>query len=168
MTDAPNEDTKPKYRIEDDPDEPDWSDLLSPDYGLEDVLDHTLGAGDEAEDAEISLTIVLQGVLVSGRAITRRAWVDGMTAIGGDKEGSVANALKKLWSSEIDAGKKMRARREAAELPQYARRHVYMKDTQILPAGGSSIVNAGFFRARISEIGGWTLGVAAPANPVDD
>ncbi|WP_164478099.1 hypothetical protein [Microbacterium sp. ABRD28] len=163
MTDAETKaadgETK-KYNIAEDPDEPTLEDLTSPDLTLNDVLDVFFGTGEEADDVEIPLTLVVQGLVVSGTAISRPAWVRGLTESGGETEGTVTHALRLRWEQDQVDSVAMRDRRIEAGLPSLTRKFVHLKDASLMPSGGNGRVVAPYFRARLSEIGGWTLGAA--------
>ncbi len=146
------------YRIEDDPDNPTHDQIFPADFTLVDLLDFTFGVGDEADDRETGLTIVLQGVVVTGTVISRKAWVAAATELGGSQEGTISHALRTRWEDDTARADEVRQRRRAAELPDLTRRFVHFKDASILPAGANARINAPLFRARLTEVGGWALG----------
>ncbi|MCS5735522.1 hypothetical protein [Herbiconiux daphne] len=80
MTDEPTntEGAAPSYRIEDDPDRPERDQIFPKDPYLADVLDLILGSDDQADGQALAITLNMGGLLVSGEAITRRAWIDAM------------------------------------------------------------------------------------------
>lgn len=141
-----------------DPDGYTFEDVRPKDSYLQTILSFYTGMNDQGEGA-IGLTLQLNGSIVSGIAISRKAWIDGTvesltTAAGsemGEAVGSVFNLINDKHIERQEA-------RDKADLPVRHREFVHMKDVRVTVGGANDYYGLPLWRGSLDDVTGWSLG----------
>ncbi|MEV7826445.1 hypothetical protein [Microbacterium enclense] len=175
MTDEPTNLTEPDDGAEPTP----WDEQNDPDgYTLDDIspkdwyLDTTLnfihGFYDKNEGGVIGMTVQSGGVVVSGLAISRAAWVTEtgkLYAMAGAEE--TGTYVEKVFRQAHNAAVEKAEERDAADLPTRARRYLHMKDVRF--GVGDQWTQVPLWRGKLDDITGWSLGSWNPKqDPASD
>lgn len=150
-----------------DPDGYTNEDFNGPDW----LLDLTLAVaiGKLNESGEINLVLNFQGAIVSGTAVGAKRWVREWTAYLGkdnpteppaDGGEYISDAISRVALSAYQVTDEEKKRRDQADLPLPAFQFVHL--TGVTIHLGTKTVSAPFWRGRLSQVSGWTVG-AAPA-----
>lgn len=118
------------------------------DWALEIMLDVLLGEDDENKETSFSLTVLSNGTIVSGLAISGEAWLDLNNnalrqGLGLDPEDATGGDEKPEPLSNANA-----------------RRYFHMKDV-IISQGGVPF-EFSHWRGTLADVSGWTLGQVGP------
>lgn len=161
MTDAASDVENEEYvwDPDNDPDGYTRGELFASDQTLDTVLAFF---GGDAGETSISMTFVVDGVLVSGTVITREAWqkisVDSLR--GGGCAPELLEGIDKIWTTYHEIIEEKRERREAANMPPARDRFFHMKNVRV-GSSGAGVVTA--WRGLRSEVSGWSLGAFTDA-----
>jgi hypothetical protein len=167
-TESPEKKKRKKYRVKNDPDGFTLKQLVPKDRALDYLLHLYVGFDDDA-DGSIGVTVTSNGIVVSGIAVSRKAWIEGNLQLireGGGEENGSAASLEKLWAMMIDDAEKLRKKRRKRKLPLPARRYIHLKDARIGSPG--DFYNVPFWRGNLDDISGWALGSTNPPLERDD
>lgn len=154
---TPDDEAVEKWDPETDPDGYTWDEVEPKDWYLDTLLSLTLGVADDRLDSFMTLTVISNGAVVSGRAISRQAWVAGTIAQyeqAGVEGSGISETFAKLNDGEAAEVK----RRRDAELPILARRFLHMKDVRIGTGPNPATVRVPLWRGALSDITGWSPG----------
>jgi len=152
-TDLATEDEPAKWDEASDPDGYTHEDVRSKDFLLDVVMKFAFGNKEEP-GVSFGLTLTLGGQVVSGMAITRGEWMDGVASQYEESGGT--EYLRKIFTKVHEGIVADEARREAANLPNRGRRFIHMRDVQIGNGGGWT--EAPYWRGALADVTGWSLG----------
>ncbi len=163
-----NEELPPEERIPDDQDDdvqrwdpntdPDGYDrkrVMRKDWYLDLALDVYFSMDDDNPEGVIGLTITSNGFLVSGLAISRRAWIDA-TVEQHKQVGSDVSWMEEYFNEFHEDTVAEGKRRREAGLPHQARQFFHMKDVRIGTA--DDYVEVPLWRGSLADVTGWTFG----------
>lgn len=137
-----------------DPDGYKPEDLMAQDYILEMILVATMGEGDDS-DAELSLTLVIDGVCISGLAISAKAWAKGVRQQMG--EHTQGGAEFEEFVAGIYSDKAAEAERRANSGPLIPPMNfVHMKDAVV--GNGLGAYPVPLWRGSLRKVSGWAIG----------
>lgn len=163
MTDetaAPAADDKPaKWDPATDPDGYTRDEVRSKDLLLDVVLDFAIGRREEP-GGSFSLTATVGGQVVSGIAISRGEWMDGV-ASQYEQHGGTEH-LRKVFDMVNDRTRTEEERREAADLPTRARRFLHMRDVRV--GNGDTWTQLPYWRGALEDVSGWSFGSWNPSS----
>ncbi|WP_275779675.1 hypothetical protein [Paenarthrobacter sp. Y-19] len=137
-----------------DPDGYTHEDLVAQDYILEMMLVAAMGEGDDS-DTEFSLTLVIDGVTVTGTAISAKAWAKGVAGQMGEAKQAAAEfedfvaGIYTAKSTEAD-------RRAESGLRVPPMNFVHMRDAVV--GNGLGAYPVPLWRGSLRKLSGWTLG----------
>lgn len=149
-----SKENRPKWDPATDPDGYTSDDVAPKDFMLDAVLNFVHGMKDE-DRGSFGLTVTLGGQVLSGRAISRTEWTEGVAA-----QYEASNGTKHLREvyDQVNATVTTRhEERRAADLPPRARRFLHMSDVQV-DLGGGNFAVLPFWRGALKDVTGWTLG----------
>ncbi len=138
-----------------DPDGYDYERVKRKDWYLDLALDLTFGMDDDNAEGFIGLTITSNGALVSGLAISRRAWIDA-TVEQYKQAGADESWIQKFYTEFHEDNLAEAKRRRDARLPQQARRFLHMRDVRIGTA--TDYVQVPLWRGALADVTGWSFG----------
>lgn len=160
-TASPGSEEKPqKWDPKTDPDEYTLDDVAPKDFLLNAALNFAHGIADEGRGS-FGLTVTLGGQVLTGTAISRTEWTDGVTTqyeAGGGTE-----YLRKVYNEANATVAADRERRLAANLPPRARRFLHMREVRV-DIGGGSVGVLPFWRGALADVTGWTFGEFTPSD----
>lgn len=145
---------KAPYDFANDPDGYNREDLIAQDYILEAILASAFGDGDDS-DAEIALTVVIDGVCVSGLAISARAWGKRMNDLIGDPPGGVQNFGEFVASVHYEKAAENKRRDEEGLLVSPFN-FLHMRDAVV--GNGLGSYPMPLWRGSLRKLGGWGFG----------
>lgn len=146
-----------RWGPETDPDGYTLDDIRLKDWYLDTVLSFAHGLDDENSDGALPLTVTSNGVVVSGFAISRSAWMVGVAdqyKQAGAAE--IATYVEKMFKEAHDDVVAQAKGRVEANLPSIPRRFLHMKDAQFVVGGTHTQVP--LWRGALADITGWSLG----------
>lgn len=162
----PEPENEPKWDPSNDPDGYTLEDVRPKDIYLDTILDFYTGSNDQGGGA-IGLTLQLNGAIVSGIAISRKAWldatVDSLTLAAGSE---VGGAVGSVFNYINDMYVERRTKREEADLPYRRREFLHMKEVRVTTGGANDYYGLPFWRGSLNDVTGWSLGSWNP--PHDD
>ncbi|MFB9665746.1 hypothetical protein HP467_01940 [Curtobacterium albidum] len=136
-----------------DPDGYTWEDVRPHDVLLDVALNFTTGGRDDTRGGSLSLTVIVGGQVVSGVAISRRDWIDGVTA--GYVQAGGTEHLGKLYNEVHEMAVNEWTRRDDAELPARARHFLHMRD--VILGVGPGAIKLGYWRGVLADVSGWSF-----------
>ncbi len=152
-------DDKPeKWDPATDPDGYTREEVRPKDLLLDAVLDFTVGRREEP-GGSFSLTVLVGGQVVSGMAISRGEWIDAVSTQYEQSGGT--EHLRKVFELVNDHIRTEEDRREAADLPTYARRFLHMRDVRI--GTGDAWTQLPYWRGALEDVTGWSFGSWNPS-----
>ena len=113
--------------------------------------------GEDDTDASVPVTLVVQGVLVSGNAVSFARWSKLWAARLTEGNQVGGSALDRALQDLVIARSDFRARREAKELPVPDSRHINLSDAVVLT--GPHRYRVGLARVRRDRVDAWWLGM---------
>jgi hypothetical protein len=159
MTDAQDDAVGDDYEWdpENDPDGYTHEDVFPQDQ----ALDATLNVfGGDAGKSEMTMSLVVGGVVISGYVISRQEWqrrtVELLSASSDGPSAPLIDALEEMWSEVHSTIEKEKERREAENLLSARDEFFHMRDARIGGVGGISVP---VWRGLRASITGWTFGI---------
>lgn len=154
---SPADEPVEKWDPKTDPDGYTWEDVEPKDWYLDTFLSLVTGDAEDRTDSFVSLTVISNGVVVSGHAISRQAWVTGI--IDQFKQSGVENSALAETFAELHDGDSAEVKhRLDAKLPVLARQFLHMKDVRIGTGPNAATVLVPFWRGALSDVTGWAPG----------
>jgi hypothetical protein len=126
------------------------------------MLDTLAGALNDSESGSVSLTMSVNGAIISGMMIGRDAWMAKQVELTADTPLAETVAMLSKMST-------IASMTEA--FPDFDEWYVHLEDARYLLGGrGGSLPTSGgmLVRVRMSEIDSWTFGVFRSDNDSDD
>ncbi|MBM0124566.1 hypothetical protein [Pimelobacter simplex] len=118
----------------------------------------------ESADSQFHITLTVGGTLITGRLVGRLRWAGELV----DQYGSgvtFMSQVEKLWRENDEENK---AKKDSAE-PPFAE-FIHLTDARVVAANG--LVPGGamgmFWRGRLNEVQGWSLGTMSHSEPPSD
>jgi hypothetical protein len=136
-----------------DPDGYTNADIRPKDFMLKVFLDFVVGHREEA-GGSAPVTVTLGGQTVSGTAIARGEWIDGVASQY--EHGGGSGYLRKTFEMVNEKIVEAQDRRAAADLPGRARHFIHMRDVQI--GNGGVVTERAYWRGSLDDVTGWSLG----------
>lgn len=131
--------------------------LLAKDWALDGLLDLVFGINDEGgEEGSISLTLLVDGTIVSGTVVTGAAWHKGVTARIRPLANNLADAFETIWTAARDGLMKHTEDRESRGLSSPPRSFIHFKDATIFSPLRQ--VKVQYFRVPLKDVSGWDVG----------
>ena len=146
----------PFWSAENDPDGYAKQDVIPNDWILDYLLTAATGPADDG-DGNIRVTLTCGGVVVTGTVISGTTWIAGMDALLCECAREIGEGFKSASSMLATDRAETRNRRNALGLPVRAREFMHLRDVQL--GSGNSSTSTPLWRAPMSEISGWALGV---------
>jgi len=140
------------YDYDNDPDGFTRSDF-DYDLDLDIYLNFARGRFDDG-DGGVSITMVVDGALISGTVISSKIWADGYTSKFPDPLGEVGEVIRDATTKRIDNYKALAERRDAADLPVPPRRFIHLREGTV-SFGGQS-VTFDFWRIDRKKVSAWS------------
>ncbi|WP_409141924.1 hypothetical protein [Cellulosimicrobium sp. RS] len=129
------------------------------DFYLGLLLDSILGRDSDSIDGSIQLSVIAQGAVVTGKAVSRRAWNElFIEGVAGRNEDARAELAKSLAAVDEHVAQS-RAHREQHGLPDPPHRYLHFAESTVHV--GPSTLQKGAWRVRVDQISGWCLGTYA-------
>lgn len=143
---------------ENDPDGYTREDVQPKDIYLDTLLTFLIGSNDQG-GGSVGLTIQLNGSLVSGLAISRKAWLDATiasltSAAGEGLGGPVGTVYNVINEKQLERYE----RRDSADLPTRRRDFIHMKDVRVTVGGANEFYELPLWRGSLDDVTGWSLG----------
>ena len=160
MTDAPPlEPIDPNYDFATDPDGVTAADVDVNDVQLHALLDFQFGVDQEDSASELGLTLLINGALVTGRAIPYGRWLREYYAQLRMASQKLAEGIEAVFTDVNAEGKAIRDRRDTENRPNVAIKHIHMRD--VIVRTGNVTLNVPLWRAELEHVDGWSLGAAS-------
>jgi hypothetical protein len=157
---APDQAQQQEYDWSNDPDGLTLEEAQPKDRYLNVLLTFFLGTHDDAVEGSLGLTLFTTGGIVSGTAISRKAWINGnlesLSENMSEDARSTMEAIDTVFNGISDRASQFSKRRDEQDLPLPARRFIHLKDVRF--GVGENTVNAPYWRGELAAVSGWTLG----------
>ncbi|WP_284985470.1 hypothetical protein [Arthrobacter sp. fls2-241-R2A-172] len=148
-------DVTPSYDFSADPHGLTKEDVLGQDFVFDVILKGNVGIANDS-DGEISLTVVIDGQVISGIAISAKAWREGMDAYIRPGFPKLADSVGTFLTELFADLEETRNERVEADVPAAAVRYLHLRDAYILSGGASH--HAPLWRGDLRKLSGWSLG----------
>jgi hypothetical protein len=132
-------------------------DFSAKDFYLDTLIDFIAGPDNDAPDSSMSMTLTVNGTVVTGDLISAGRWAEQVLQSITDAVEPIGKAFRRVHEAATDFDKKRTAEREALDQPPIARRFVHLQSVQLNP-GHPNTVNLPLWRAPLADVDGWTLG----------
>jgi hypothetical protein len=157
---TPEEAPAKKYDWENDPDGYTLDDVTPKDRYLNAFLLFILGSHDDGLDGSFGITLTTTGGTVSGIAITREAWIEGIKSqlrhVTTESNQETFDAIDTVFTGFSRMASEKSRERDANELPIAPRQFIHLRDAH-LGVGPSSATTA-FWRGSLADVIGWSVG----------
>lgn len=141
------------YDFTTDPDGLTKEDITGRDMVFDILLSSFVGEADSSD--ELQLTVVLDGVLVSGIAISANEWRKRLKEQLSSAP-KIAEAYDGFVGEVIEKAAKANRKREEEDRPTPAMKFIHMRDARI--GEGIGAAKAPLWRGNLRQLSGWTLG----------
>lgn len=147
--------TPEKYDFSTDPHEAVRQDVIRHDFYLEESL-RLLHGNKNAGAGNFSLTLVIDGAVVSGIAISAGRWAELATEQWTGLSQQIGQAFGETVEFMAKGNEEIVSSREAEGRPPIAWNYIHMRDVTINP--GPSAISFPLWRGKMRHISGWSLG----------
>ncbi|WP_445154142.1 hypothetical protein ACTWLI_12505 [Arthrobacter sp. Hor0625] len=147
--------TEEEYDFSTDPHGLTKDDVAGQDLLLEVMLAMAHGRRDDGEGS-LGLTVTIDGVAISGIAISAKEWRRRMSELLEPAGAAFASAFTEVASDLADKKAEMLAAREAENRPAPAPRFIHMRDAYLV--SGNTHQKMPLWRGRLSKLSGWSIG----------
>lgn len=147
--------TTEDYDFSTDPHGITQDDVLGKDILLDVLLTMNNGLRDDSENS-FNLTVAVDGVVISGIAISAKEWRRRMFEVLSAANESFGSAFNSFASDAAENKKEMLDSREAEGRPNPALRFIHMRDARIV--SGNTSQKLPLWRGNLSKLSGWSLG----------
>jgi hypothetical protein len=153
LTEATN--TPEKYDFSADPHIMERADVTPQDFMLDDTL-RTLHGDKSNLDVEFNLTVIVDGAVVSGLAISNKKWADLTSALLNGVFPQLAEEFADSANFLRQANEDMVEQRAAEDRPRVPFKFIHMRDVTIHNGGG--LIRFPLWRGKLSHVSGWSFG----------
>ncbi len=144
------------YDYTDDPDGVTREEVRYKDLYLQLLMAVVLGRRNDSADGRFGVTANSGGLLVSGLAISHKAWEEFWLEQLRGPSPELADAMREGLASLTALQDEVWERREAQDRPNPSPQFLHLRDATLYPSG--TPVRIGLWRCPIASIHGWTLG----------
>lgn len=120
-------------------------------YAPDTALSMLVSTIDRLSDAGVGITVTVGGTQISGRLTARRKWLEEYRAVLGEDLAFIPAIYDALWDVDDE-------RSETEETPKFSAFLHLAQATTILPGGGRLGGENFYWRGRLTEIQGWSVG----------
>lgn len=144
-----------KYDFSTDPHGFTEKDITGEDILLDLLLILQNGQEDDGE-GQMNLTVAIDGVVISGIAISEQEWRRRMTASLATASQLLAGGFEEFASGRAAGRAEIIKARAAEQRPIPAHRYVHMRDAHVI--SGNTSQEFPLWRGKLSKLSGWSLG----------
>lgn len=132
------------------------------DVRLSNLLDLAFGIDDDHRDGQISLTVVTDGAVISGLAVSEDAWAEAQASDVEASSPEFAESLRIVQKASVDVRAHQIKAKKDSEDPGALRTELHFAKATIV-TGGTNFVTHGM-RVDLKHVSAWSLGEMVPNN----